>query len=64
MAQPDTAKVASGRGSPGEALMIVRTSALAAAWIALAAGFGSTAARAQDAAPLEVYGALPAMEFV
>lgn len=44
--------------------MIVRTSALAAAWIALAAGFGSAAAQAQDAAPLEVYGALPAMEFV
>lgn len=44
--------------------MIVRNAALAAAWTALALGFGSSAAQAQDVAPLEAYGALPAIEFV
>lgn len=38
--------------------------ALASAWIALALGFGSPAAQAQDIAPLEAYGALPTIEFV
>ncbi len=44
--------------------MIVRNAALASAWMALALGFGSPAAQAQDVAPLEAYGALPAVEFV
>ena len=44
--------------------MIVRNAALAAAWITLASGLGSTIAQAQDPAPLEAYGALPAIEYV
>ena len=44
--------------------MIVRNAALAAAWITLASGLGSTIAQAQEPAPLEAYGALPAIEYV
>jgi acetyl esterase/lipase len=44
--------------------MIDRSSALALAWTALAVGLGAPAAQAQDVVPLDVYGALPAIEFV